>query len=344
MIDWLKVELPLHHAGVNGGQLISIDPEGNTDWEIDKRVKVRGSFESNIIIKSIYETREAREQGEAQALMIDGNPSKYLQGHNVDGIEDIIKLVLLTYEEICEYFKDLYSDLTYQKIKQGEFQVYRIDINHMYDLKTDNNVEQWLHAAELRAHGRSGRAQSTKGTVYLQKGSSLWSVSMYNKYREITRGGKKHTLIENEFFDKNKIVEYAKGKLRVEVRALAKQLIKFNLTKAKKLNNKIDWIFNELIGRCDMNANVELTNETENKLPNQVLGTYMLWKEGRSVKDIIPKATYYRHKKILKQFNIDITVQQVLINQSNVIPLLRVLEAKPVQRPEWLEEYIIQQS
>ena len=341
MIDWLKFEIPLIHDSINDGSLVRFNADGTEDWKTDMRLRHKGSFESSLLLKSVSETKDAEEQGHAQWLLIDGNPTKYLQGHNIDGIEDLIKLALITYENICEHIPQLYSDFAYQQVKKGDFNVYRIDINHMFDLGSDHNVEAWLHAAEYRASGRSGRAQGSKGTVYLQKGSSLWSIAMYNKYREITRGGAKHKIQDHTFYDKDKLIEFAEGLLRVEVRLLAKELKKRGLFNAKQLNKKLPELFDEYIRRCDMSANVELTTKQENDLPNQLIGTYYLWRKGRSVKDELPRATYFRHKKLFKEFNIDISIPPVTPEQSNVIPLLKVLEAKPVQRPGWLEDYIV---
>ena len=70
MIDWLTIIVPCNHHGmVTGGQLLSIDPSGNIDWEVQKKAQIRGSYESNILVRS---------QG-ASELFIDGNFTKWLQ-------------------------------------------------------------------------------------------------------------------------------------------------------------------------------------------------------------------------------------------------------------------------
>lgn len=50
---------------------------------------------------------------------------------------------------------------------------------------------------------------------------------------------------------------------------------------------------------------------------------------------MISKSAYYRHRKELKEFGINIDLRPESINKSNVIPLVRILEAQPAEVPYW---------
>jgi II/X family phage/plasmid replication protein len=45
--------------------------------------------------------------------------------------------------------------------------------------------------------------------------------------------------------------------------------------------------------------------------------------------------TFYRHRQELQLFGIDISTPFAR-NETNIIPLVRVLEATPVSTPDWL--------
>ena len=90
-----------------------------------------------------------------------------------------------------------------------------------------------------------------------------------------------------------------------------------------------------------MSAQVSLKDEHMAKLPTKVQGTYALWRQGFDMKTTLPNGTFYRHKSELKKFDIDISLPCEQENVSNVIPLIRVIEAKPVQIPNHLLQYIV---
>ena len=84
-----------------------------------------------------------------------------------------------------------------------------------------------------------------------------------------------------------------------------------------------------------MNEQIALTSEQQINLPQKLRSTYILWKSGEDLRSTLPKATFYRHRKELGEFGIDITLRQDVADRSNVIPLIRVLEARPVGVPDW---------
>ncbi|MCT7418582.1 phage/plasmid replication protein, II/X family [Pseudomonas aeruginosa] len=65
------------------------------------------------------------------------------------------------------------------------------------------------------------------------------------------------------------------------------------------------------------------------KIPSKVLGAYMLdGKQGVTFK-LVAKATYYRHRQVLLGYGIDINIRCDRRDDSNVVPMIRILEAEP---------------
>jgi len=113
-------------------------------------------------------------------------------------------------------------------------------------------------------------------------------------------------------------------------------------------------VYNQTILSIEVGATNMDDNKLENlksKLPNHVLPTYLMWLDGLNVAQIKtvlgggirnPSADkmYYRHSKILRDdFGINIKVRRIGQKakvKSNVVPMLRVLEASEKEVPQWM--------
>ncbi|MDZ7924354.1 MAG: phage/plasmid replication protein, II/X family [Marinagarivorans sp.] len=94
-----------------------------------------------------------------------------------------------------------------------------------------------------------------------------------------------------------------------------------------------------------MNHQIALSTEIQHSLPLRLQGTYMLWRSGVDLRHSMPKTSFYRQRKELYAHGIDITLRQDCVDQSNVIPLVRVLEAKPASIPLWaFEQKLVHRS
>lgn len=145
-------------------------------------------------------------------------------------------------------------------------------------------------------------------------------------------GKKAHSVPEE--IKKTGLVEWSKNKLRLELTLRALQLTDINLNFAKNWSTETAYtVFKEYMGRIEMSGNTLLTDTQVINLPSALRMTYMCWKQGIRVTDMISRATYFRHRKALKEFGIDIAVTVDRVDNSNVVPLIRVLEAKPVAIP-----------
>lgn len=330
MIDWITAELPITHEPLAHGLIQKITEHGEIEWETPCRHNVTGSWESSVSIRSTG----ADGDGLARYLQFSGNPSKFLQGHNVIGTDDLIPLMQAA---ILKVFSIVGLDPTWQeadRIASGAYKVTRVDINYMYSLPTQSDVVSWIRAAEYSSRTRHGRPQSKGGTLYWGKNSRRWAIKAYSKFDEI----KKHKLPEELL--SSGLNEYAESKLRLEVVLRGMELKDRGIASAVGIcEYGITRLFSEYLGKIEMAENMRLSTDKMNNLPNRLLGTYKLWCHGEVLSESLSKATYYRHRKELLAYGVDIMTVRPATDRSNVIPLIRVLEARPCSTPESLQAY-----
>ena len=84
-----------------------------------------------------------------------------------------------------------------------------------------------------------------------------------------------------------------------------------------------------------MNEQIALSTDELMNLPQRLRSTYVLWKDGHDLRSTMAKNTYYRHRKELMAYGINIDLRQDSMDRSNVVPLVRILEAVPAQIPAW---------
>lgn len=328
MIDWATVEIPLVHSPLNGGVVQSITSDGEIEWATPKRVSARGSYEKTISVKSTGGTGE----GMATHLWISGNPSKFLQGHNVFGSDDLISLI---YDTFIIIKKQFHLEPTVQEmalIKKGAYDLKTVDINYSYSLPTQSDVKAYIRALEFKAKTRHGRPSTKGGTLYFGQKSSRWAIKFYSKADEILKADRKLPI---EIQSKG-IEDWVQNKLRIELRLLSKELRKLDVVQAKDLTiTMATKLFNQYVRKIDMTQQITLSDETIASLPNKLRSTYTLWKEGHDLIDMMSPATFRRHRSELKSYGINIDLHPQSTNQSNVVPLIRVLEAEPENIPDW---------
>lgn len=329
MIDWITAIIPHVHEPLNGGSVLKVLPSGEVDWESPCRLRVEGSHEQGISVRS----QGGDGAGLATELVIDGNPAKFLQGHNIFGSDNVRSLV---FDTLITIASNLDAPLCFEiidRVRAGRYRLTRIDINYMFELPTLADVKSWLRAAEFKSKTRHGRPSSKAGTLYWGKHSRRWSIKAYSKGEEI-QGAKSHKLLD--CFKSTPLHEFAQNKLRIELTLRAKELDKIGLASTDCWDEDTPiTIFNDYIKRIEMSEQIALSDQVLNKLPAYLRSTYVLWRDGHSPREILSKPTFYKHRSQLLGHGIDINMTVEKVDRSNVVPLVRVLEAKPVQIPDW---------
>jgi II/X family phage/plasmid replication protein len=313
---------------MNAGEVFSLDENGNIEWRSPKRKQAVGSFDKRISIKSVG----ADGQGNASHLWISGNPSKFLQGHNVFGSDDILSLVYDTYLVICKQFNMSPTTTDLKLVKAGLYNVGMVDINYSFSLPTRSDVLAFIRAMEFKAKTRHGRPTTKGGTLYFGKTSERWAIKLYCKAEEIqTKNGRIPAQLTNQGIE-----HWAENKLRVELRLHGKELDKLGLTQGNHYTPSIvRKIFTDYLGKIKMTDQIKLSSEATASLPKNLMSTYTLWSEGHDLRNMMSKATYYRQRKALTEYGINIDLSPCNAATTNVVPMFRILEANAADIPEW---------
>lgn len=326
MIDWVTAIIPCKHPEfINGGYVTSVTPDGEIEWRSEKTKQVRGSFESNLSIKSIGGTH----------IYFDGNPAKWLQGHNLFGSNNLIGLVEEVMYRLIPMLNLTPTEQDQAHWTQGYFELKRVDCTAMWELPRRADVRAWLRAAEFQSKSRHGRPVMTGGTLYFGKNSRRWSVKFYSKGDELEAKVKGHKL-PYEIEHRDKLMDWADNKLRGELTLRSIQL------KENLLNWASSWTEAKVIDKLmlhiealQMAEQFSLTSEILDGLPGRLVAVYKLWKDGEDLRQLYPKATFYRYRLEFLKHGIDINVRQPA-KLENVIPLVRVLRPEAIsQVPDW---------
>ncbi|HYC42295.1 MAG TPA: phage/plasmid replication protein, II/X family [Noviherbaspirillum sp.] len=326
MIDWVTATLPFSSAQkFAGGFVRSIDADGVVQWQTEKRLPVVGSHDAHFHIVS---------KGEG-FINISGNPSKFLQGHNLFGSDNLLGLVTEVMKRICKALNVPIRVNDYLAWRTGNYVLQRVDIAYMYSLESRANVRAWLRAAEYQSKSRHGRPISKGGTVYWGKHSRRWAMKAYGKADELT-STKDHRLPQT-IPNGDLLLNYAEDKLRVELVLRSMQLKDLSpLDTARHWTDDLPAkLHGHFLESIDMSNQFTLTETAVQDLPARLVAVYKLWKNGEDLRAMYPKNTFYRYRRQLLEHDIDIAVVQPKASD-NVIQLIRALRPQAVAHvPDW---------
>lgn len=362
MIDWLSVRIPLYHQRIPQGMRMVIDVDGSVTSQtllprlIDDGESEEGSYSTRIMIQSEDECAYNHllpmlsdkalfdDSNLARCLVISGNLAKYLQAHNSFGIECICSLLIATCDKIKKIVGLTRSQhkRLHDTIKAGHFEVTRIDITHMFDLETDAAVNRYIRMLQFCCDGRGNRAELCNNTFYVGKNSGLWSLKFYNKFKEINTKSKMHFL-PSHLIDTG-ISEFVEGQLRVELVLRKKQLVRLNLNdKPLELNKRLDEIYQFHLDKIKI-KHQQIDSIDVSTLPVHYQRTYLMWRAGHHVKDLMKHNTYYTHKRYFDKLGINLKLPPVPTDERefDVKPLIWLMSKRVQQIPKALQQYQVQ--
>lgn len=329
MIDWVTAKLPCNN-NLRSGCIAKLDADGNVEWLTQSFMSVEGSHESSVGIKSLT----------PQTIQISGNPAKWLQGHNLFGTNNLVELMAQFFSQLYEIMAEEGLNPTIEQceaINEGRYTISRVDINETWFLKNQYDVKAWIRAAgEKMSMPYRGKGVFSGDTLYWGKGSKYYSLKCYSKGDEINS---KKSNFPTELRTPE-MLEYADKALRLELTLCSKALREWHL------NQPCNWaqdtarmLLLQVVRTLDMSNNFKLSSEITRGLPTGLRLAYLAWFNGEDLRTILPKNTFYRYRRKLKEYDVDIVlVRDIDKPVDNVIPLIRVLEAEPVGIPDWAYE------
>lgn len=333
MIDWVTGKFWITHNPevLRSGQSIRtkiVDGVETIEYDIANRLSVKGSHDATITIRSHTDN----------TVEISGNPAKFLQGHNVFGTNDLKYLVAKMIDKLCmiDELELKPTDVEYENIQQGNYHLSRVDVNEHFAFPSAQVARAWLRAAGNSANMKfRGAGLFKEGTLYFE--GKRYIPKIYFKYDEINSKDKSHRL-PDELLQIPELIEYAEKSLRFEIKILSTQL------KDWYLHLGCNWdadtatmlINDQFISKLQLSANMPIENEVIESLPKNLRLTYTAWINGEDLRQVLSRPTFYRYRTRLMEYGIDISiVKDIEKEQSNVVPMIRYLEAVPMGIPDW---------
>lgn len=333
MIDWVTGKFWITHNPevLRSGQSIRtkiVDGVELIEYDIANRLSVKGSHDATITIRSHTEN----------TVEISGNPAKFLQGHNVFGTNDLKYLVAKMIDKLCmiDELELKPTDVEYDNIQEGKYHLSRVDVNEHFAFPSAQVARAWLRAAGNSANMKfRGAGLFKEGTLYFE--GKRYIPKIYFKYDEINSKDKSHRL-PDELLQIPELIEYAEKSLRFEIKILSTQL------KDWCLHLGCNWdadtatmlINDQFISKLQLSANMAVDSEVLQSLPKNLRLTYTAWANGEDLRQVLSRPTFYRYRIKLLEHGVDISiVKDIEKEQSNIVPMIRYLEAVPMGIPDW---------
>lgn len=335
MIDWLTLIAPLPHAApICAGHVVSITADGEVQWQTAKRHTVEGSYSTGLQVRTCTHTADR-----CTHVEISGNPVKWFQGHNLWGTDDLSALVIETLHAVAAALSIPVDEVTATSWRGGEVQITRVDVTESFHLDNRAQVLTWLRSAEQTAHlSHRGRGQLVKGTtLYFGKNSRRWSLKVYAKGQEIeAKGHGQDSILGNPHAR-----AWADRTLRAELTLRSLELKRLGLgtvtgwLPVDGVPFDVPALLHERLGGMTMTTKSHLSAEVLDTLRPALRTAVVAWESGADLRAMLTRPTFYRYRAELLPHGIDIATLQPREAVSNVVPLHRVLEAKPVCVPDW---------
>jgi len=349
MVDYLTVELPdAVRVPVNGGHVAKVRPDGSVEWATACRRDLRGSWSSNMTVRAIASShregdgkfghtgRKLRESG----LELQGNPAKFLSGHNLFGSDCVVDLLDRT---LASVLPAIYPDLPeLPRIDVREGRVARIDLTGSWLLDRESDVLPTLRAMEERIYCpyRGRGVQRDIGTLYyglVDKGkrAKAWQLKLYAKGLEVMV----HKLPQPAY-GVDGLMDELKRTIRVELTLRTEELKRLGMSQVSDwTRERVRAVWEQYVGKLDFSdghVNLDVNELAAAGIKHRLRDAIAAWKSGNDMRVGRSPATFSRlRKQIREATGYDIAT---VMPKSNVVPLRRVVELVPATRPAWADQ------
>ena len=314
MIDYFDGLVGYDAGALDTGNVVFLKPGGEIQLFFSRWATSRSSWEDDFQFKSASATDEMVEAAKHYNLIcnllcyrIQGNPSKYIQGHNVFGpsvnsLGPVVRQVISQFDGINH--PPNFDDTRLPAIKR-----YRVDITTSIRMDNHTIVHEWIEHArqETRSKHRVPRKSDIKKgllgntTVSWGAGSKRWMLTAYCKACELAL----HQ--PNRFGLYDELKDYTEGLLRIELRLFTKEL-----RDRGTLDESLIWeFFNRLeigVMKDDIDVNIPNLKPSTRKI-------YLLWRDGHDVSPasgLCKRSMFYRYRsEIMKATGQDISLPPI---------------------------------
>ncbi|WP_417794772.1 phage/plasmid replication protein, II/X family [Terasakiella pusilla] len=345
MIDWISARAPECFDGdLTGGSVMKITPDGEVEWVSHSKKRIEGSFQSSVMVRqlSVDHSKESIDvpgrAKRAHGCVFEGNPAKFLTGHNLFGSADCADLLTRSLEKVGQSIGQEPWPFDF-----GQADLTRIDLTANWLVDRPQDALPFLEAMQQRCHvpfrGRGVVPPSGPGTLYWGykkpgERASPWQIKIYLKGLEVAKRP-----LHYEAMKIPGLLEELARTIRVEVTLRTPELKRLGMTRARDFTpESCKRVWEEYVGKIDFGEDhmtLDTTDLRELGLSPRLIDTVAAWKAGNDLARTRAPSTFRRQRKQIRDAcGIDIATS---VPTSNVIPLRRVVVAKPAQRPQWAD-------
>jgi II/X family phage/plasmid replication protein len=190
MLDWFTGLVGYDGAALKLNRFMEVTPEGEIRSSFERRMPVKSSFETNVLVGRSSSTEAMRKASDKYilecadtVLEISGNPVKWFQGHNAYGVSvsQLSSVILDFVRALPEGMRPPDADSPLWPAVHRS----RVDTTVMVGLDSHNIVHEWLQVAGSTTRSAHGRPMVSGDTVYWGAGSRRWRMKAYCKFCEL---------------------------------------------------------------------------------------------------------------------------------------------------------------
>jgi hypothetical protein len=332
MLDWFSGYVGYDASGLVLGEFFEVEPGGEVVRRRDRWETARGSWRSGVQITRAGPTDQMLENrdlgflcADDAVLRLSGNPSKFLQGHNVAGPS--VSLLGPVLQALARAFPEGFRPADADDDRLPCVQRSRLDVTTSVELGSHQAVHDWLKLAGTMTRSRHGRALDSSGTVYWGKNSRRWSLKAYCKHCELG----KHLPENIELL--GELLEWTRTQLRIEL-----TLRRPELKDRGTLSERVIW---EYAHKLEIPTMKEARRMEDMEMKPRLRVALQVWLDGTDLAAMLPKATFYRYRReLLDQAGIDISMSaaaQVEADSSALLGIEELQAREVVKIPERIQ-------
>jgi len=305
MLDWLTARIGYGASRLRLAHHIELSPDGEVRRHVERAESVQGSFSSTVLVGKSVATDYMRlrgYEGPSEVLWISGNPTKFLQGHNVFGpdawrLRPVVQAFVRQLPP--EYRPDGVDSAVLPVVDSS-----RQDVTVHVDLDTHGIVHEWLELAARQTRSRHARrVQDVGTTVYWGQGSRRWTLKAYCKFCEIEKRPPEVAPVWAP-----RLKDFSESLVRVEL-----TLRRPELEKRELLDEGVVWeYFRKIeVGVMDeeIRGVVDWSNPALAGLPSGAKLVLGNWVHGEDVRWSVPNRTFYHYRRLLLDaLGVDISI------------------------------------
>lgn len=322
-VDYLTIRQDYPAGGLpvlNDGRVIRVGADGTVEYVVDRRAGLEGSFDSRVEIRC-----------DGYSVEFSGNISRYNRRDNLFGydfaetirrINALTNLYSLPPFTCGKFFRFADAGWTWTGAR-----VSRIDITCNYAAGSLEALQVLIRSLAGQHVGRlKGRLTPDGATVEYGRGSTYVYGKCYAKHvefeRHLTRKSGSH--VDEEVIDFCR----AYGVLREEFTLKSRFLTQNCICYLGAITH--DELVSVYLARSQFRRLSEVKYENFDDLPRHLRATYVSWQNG--FPQGISRATFYRHRRSLLQYGIDISVP----SNVHILPIrIRTVEVAALEAPDW---------